>query len=54
MGRADLIGNGKKHLVPTVQPAGTGKVLHAPRAAAPRPASRLIAKPATLSHRKAR
>ncbi len=26
MGRADPIGNGKKHLVPTFQPAGTGKV----------------------------
>ncbi|MGE3465195.1 MAG: DUF3362 domain-containing protein [Pseudomonadales bacterium] len=25
MGRADLIGNGKKHLVPSFQPAGTGK-----------------------------
>ena len=25
MGRADLIGNGKKHLVPKWQPAGTGK-----------------------------
>ncbi|MBE2259074.1 MAG: DUF3362 domain-containing protein, partial [Rhodobacteraceae bacterium] len=24
MGRADLIGNGKKHLVPAWQPAGTG------------------------------
>ena len=24
MGRADLIGNGKHHLVPTWQPAGTG------------------------------
>jgi radical SAM superfamily enzyme YgiQ (UPF0313 family) len=24
MGRADLIGNGKRHLVPTWQPAGTG------------------------------
>lgn len=24
MGRADLIGNGKKHLIPTWQPAGTG------------------------------
>ncbi len=24
MGRADLIGNGKKHLIPTFQPAGTG------------------------------
>ena len=25
MGRADLIGNGKKHLIPTWQPAGTGE-----------------------------
>jgi hypothetical protein len=25
MGRADLIGNGKRHLVPAFQPAGTGK-----------------------------
>ena len=24
MGRADLIGNGKRHLVPTWQPRGTG------------------------------
>jgi hypothetical protein len=24
MGRADLIGNGKKHLIPNWQPAGTG------------------------------
>jgi hypothetical protein len=24
MGRADLIGNGKRHLIPTFQPAGTG------------------------------
>ena len=24
MGRADLIGNGKKHLIPSWQPAGTG------------------------------
>ena len=24
MGRADLIGNGKKHLIPAWQPAGTG------------------------------
>jgi uncharacterized radical SAM protein YgiQ len=31
MGRADLIGNGKRHLVPTFQPAGTGKM---PRRAA--------------------
>ena len=26
MGRADLIGNGKRHLVPTFQPTGTGRV----------------------------
>jgi hypothetical protein len=25
MGRADLIGNGKQHLVPTYQPIGTGR-----------------------------
>ena len=25
MGRADLIGNGKRHLVPAWQPAGTGQ-----------------------------
>ena len=25
MGRADLIGNGKQHLVPTYQPIGTGQ-----------------------------
>jgi hypothetical protein len=25
MGRADLIGNGKQHLVPNYQPVGTGK-----------------------------
>ncbi|MDO8597090.1 MAG: DUF3362 domain-containing protein, partial [Sulfuricaulis sp.] len=25
--RADLIGNGKKHLIPSFQPAGTGKML---------------------------
>jgi hypothetical protein len=25
MGRADLIGNGKRHLVPTWQPKGTGQ-----------------------------
>jgi hypothetical protein len=26
MGRADLIGNGKRHLVPAWQPAGTGRL----------------------------
>ncbi|MFP4154491.1 MAG: YgiQ family radical SAM protein [Halothiobacillaceae bacterium] len=33
MGRADLIGNGKKHLVPTWQPAGTGGKSEGARAA---------------------
>ena len=27
LGRADLIGNGKKHLIPSFQPAGPGKVV---------------------------
>jgi uncharacterized radical SAM protein YgiQ len=31
MGRADLIGNGKRHLVPAFQPAGTGGEARAPR-----------------------
>ncbi|MFN3716465.1 MAG: YgiQ family radical SAM protein [Thiobacillus sp.] len=38
MGREDLIGNGKKHLVPLYQPAGTGKQpegARAPRSPAP-------------------
>ncbi len=30
MGRADLIGNGKRHLVPNFQPAGTGVRSHEP------------------------
>jgi uncharacterized radical SAM protein YgiQ len=53
MGRGDLIGNGKKHLIPSFQPAGTGKGL--PRtggrqaAARPAPARRAAApaKPAS-------
>jgi uncharacterized radical SAM protein YgiQ len=40
MGRADLIGNGKRHLVPTYQPAGTGGVASAQRAR--RPARRFM------------
>nr|MBL8411219.1 YgiQ family radical SAM protein [Dechloromonas sp.] len=36
MGRADLIGNGKRQLIPAWQPAGTGAAVRsAPRAAAP-------------------
>ena len=36
MGRADLIGNGKKHLIPSFQPAGTGKVPRRPDAWQPK------------------
>ncbi|WP_455219151.1 DUF3362 domain-containing protein [Kaarinaea lacus] len=32
MGREDLIGNGKKHLIPRWQPAGTGDKTHAEQA----------------------
>jgi hypothetical protein len=32
MGREDLIGNGKRHLVPTWQPQGTGGAVDGPRA----------------------
>ena len=39
MGRADLIGNGKKHLIPSFQPAGTGKILQ--RAGSRQPKSRI-------------
>jgi len=40
MGRADLIGNGKRHLVPSYQPAGTAPATAAPaRRSAPAPAS---------------
>jgi hypothetical protein len=31
MGRADLIGNGKQHLVPNYQPAGTGETAEGQR-----------------------
>jgi uncharacterized radical SAM protein YgiQ len=37
MGRADLIGNGKRHLVPAWQPAGTGGCGEGQRAARARP-----------------
>ncbi len=36
MGRADLIGNGKRHLVPSFQPAGTGDARTAPAQRGPR------------------
>ncbi|MEW5755322.1 MAG: YgiQ family radical SAM protein [Pseudomonadota bacterium] len=37
MGRADLIGNGKKHLVPSWQPAGTGATSEGARSPKARP-----------------
>jgi uncharacterized radical SAM protein YgiQ len=47
MGRADLIGNGKKHLIPSFQPAGTGLRCGAARfpKASPRPLVRAPEKP---------
>ncbi|MFH1044974.1 MAG: YgiQ family radical SAM protein [Pseudomonadota bacterium] len=39
MGRTNLIGNGKKHLIPSFQPAGTGKVLQ--RTGVPQTGSRV-------------
>ncbi len=43
MGRADLIGNGKQHLVPTYQPIGTGRAHEGKR----KPKATAGAKPAT-------
>jgi hypothetical protein len=50
LGRADLIGNGKQHLIPSFQPAGTG-LGYKPRQEAPavakthaKPAPRTVAK----------
>ncbi len=40
MGRADLIGSGKHQLVPTWQPAGTGKTGGEGRRMPPRPQAR--------------
>jgi uncharacterized radical SAM protein YgiQ len=37
MGRADLIGNGKQHLVPTYQPIGTGRAHEGKRKSKPAP-----------------
>jgi uncharacterized radical SAM protein YgiQ len=61
MGRADLIGNGKQHLVPTFQPAGTGggqarrqNTAAAKPAAAPRPGRLLTQHTGLPPRRKAR
>jgi uncharacterized radical SAM protein YgiQ len=47
MGRADLIGNGKRHLVPAFQPAGTGD------ARGTRPAGTAAARPFRTQHARA-
>jgi hypothetical protein len=44
MGRADLVGNGKQHLVPTYQPIGTGRSHEGKR----RPKADVARKPAQL------
>jgi uncharacterized radical SAM protein YgiQ len=44
MGRADLIGNGHRHLVPAFQPAGTGKTVCAKRPATAKQALRTAGK----------
>jgi hypothetical protein len=48
MGRADLIGNGKQHLIPDFQPAGTGRRFES---AAPATERRPPARPAPASRR---
>jgi hypothetical protein len=45
MGRADLIGNGKRHLIPSFQPAGAGPVA---KAVAARPASQATLRRGTI------
>ncbi|MCB1596939.1 MAG: DUF3362 domain-containing protein, partial [Gammaproteobacteria bacterium] len=50
MGRADLIGNGQRHLVPSWQPAGTGK-RSVRGSAKPAPAGRMRRPAATRSRR---
>ncbi|MFZ1624634.1 MAG: DUF3362 domain-containing protein, partial [Gammaproteobacteria bacterium] len=50
MGRADLIGNGQRHLVPSWQPAGTGKKT-SPDGAKSAPAGRIRRPAATRSRR---
>jgi len=56
MGRADLIGNGKKHLIPSFQPAGTGLRCAERRypKAAPRPFGHAPGKPIKHSGKPAR
>ncbi|MEM9386500.1 MAG: YgiQ family radical SAM protein [Pseudomonadota bacterium] len=56
MGRADLIGNGKRHLIPRYQPAGTGAVPEGrrrKRSAAPTKAAAGSGKPFRTQHTRA-
>jgi uncharacterized radical SAM protein YgiQ len=50
MGRADLIGNGKQHLVPTYQPIGTGQSHEGRRKAKGSPAPAKAARPFRTQH----
>ncbi len=55
MGRADLIGNGKKHLVPSFQPAGTGgKFAHRSETRAKRSSSRVAPKRSVRTNQRRR
>jgi uncharacterized radical SAM protein YgiQ len=45
MGRADLIGNGKRHLIPSWQPPGTGRPVTPVHREAPRPSQTSARKP---------
>jgi uncharacterized radical SAM protein YgiQ len=52
MGRSDLIGNGRQHLVPTYQPVGTGRAHEGKRraVAAARPAQQPVVRPFRTQH----
>jgi uncharacterized radical SAM protein YgiQ len=50
MGRADLIGNGRQHLVPTYQPVGTGRAHEGQRRPAERASSGAKASPFRTQH----
>ncbi len=50
MGRADLIGNGKQHLVPTYQPIGTGRAHEGRRKPGAAPAAKASARPFRTQH----
>ena len=50
MGRADLIGNGKQHLVPTYQPIGTGRAHEGKRRPGATPAAKASARPFRTQH----